>query len=103
MSIKHLIAVAAGVMVAVCGAGSPLAPYFNNLPEGTDPADAPAATATDALGCEYLFPSAGRTSLGYWAGAIWSGAGAVKDAKAWHAFVRDFAAALRNPIKVSIR
>ena len=68
-----------------------------------DPADAPAATATDALGCEYLFPSAGRTSLGYWAGATWSGAGAVKDAKAWHARVRDFAAALRNPIKVSIR
>ena len=68
-----------------------------------DPADAPAATATDALGCEYLFPSAGRTSLGYWAGATWSGAGAVKDAKAWHALVRDFAAALRNPIKVSIR
>lgn len=68
-----------------------------------DPADAPAATATDALGCEYLFPSAGRTSLGYWAGATWSGAGAVKDAKAWHALVRDFATALRNPIKVSIR
>lgn len=68
-----------------------------------DPADAPAATATDALGCEYLFPSAGRTSLGYWAGATWSGAGAVKDAKAWHALVRDFAAALRTPIKVSIR
>ena len=68
-----------------------------------DPADAPAATATDALGCEYLFPSAGYTSLGYWAGATWSGAGAVKDAKAWHALVRDFATALRNPIKVSIR
>ena len=68
-----------------------------------DPADAPAATATDALGCEYLFPSAGRTSLGYWAGATWSGAGVVKDAKAWHALVRDFATALRNPIKVSIR
>ncbi len=68
-----------------------------------DPADAPAATATDALGCEYLFPSAGRTSFGYWAGAAWSGAGAVKDAQAWHALVRDFAAALRNPVKVSIR
>ena len=68
-----------------------------------DPADAPAQTAVDALGCEYLFPPAGRTSFGYWAGATWSGAGAVKDAQAWHALVRDFAAALRHPAKVTVK
>ncbi|MGN0846559.1 MAG: DUF4861 family protein [Kiritimatiellia bacterium] len=68
-----------------------------------DPADAPATTATDELGCVYLFPSAGRAKFGYWAGATWSGAKAVKGAKAWRALVRDFAAALRNPVKVSLR
>lgn len=68
-----------------------------------DPADAPAQTAVDALGCEYLFPPAGRTSFGYWAGATWSGAGAVKDAQAWHALVRDFAAALRHPARVTVK
>ncbi len=68
-----------------------------------DPADAPATTAVDALGCEYLFPSAARADFGYWAGATWSGAKAVTDAKAWHALVRDFARALRNPVKVSLK
>jgi len=67
-----------------------------------DPADAPATTAVDALGCEYLFPPAGRARFGYWAGAAWSGAGAVKDAQAWHALVRDFARGLRAPVKVRV-
>ena len=68
-----------------------------------DPSMGTATVATDALGCVHLFPSGRRTQIGYWAGATWSGAGAVKDAKAWHALVRDFAAALRNPPKVSLR
>ena len=37
MDVKHLIAVAADAAAAVCGAGSPLAPYFSSLSEGTDP------------------------------------------------------------------
>ncbi len=69
-----------------------------------DPVGVPATTAVDKLGCEYLFPPANRaTKFGYWAGATWSGAKAVKDAKAWHALVRDFARGLRNPVKVSLK
>ncbi len=72
-----------------------------------DPGDAPAMAATDALGCEYLLTEAGRTPSGYWAGAAWSGAsagddGLLPDAKAWHKAVREFAAALRAPVKVTV-
>ncbi len=64
-----------------------------------------ATTAVDALGCEYLFPAPEKTAKGpvYYAGAAWSGDMRVKDAKSWHKLVKDFAAALRAPVKVEIK
>ncbi len=72
-----------------------------------DPGDAPASSGEDALGCRYLFPPAGRAAFGYWAGAAWSGTskgeGLVSGAGEWHGAVRDFALALRSPVKVTVR
>ena len=61
-----------------------------------------ATTATDALGCEYLFPSKAGTSFTYWSGAAWTGAHKIKNEAQWKAYVKDFAAALRAPVKVEI-
>ena len=68
-----------------------------------DPKAKGATTATDALGCEYLFPQAASGDLVWWAGAAWTGAREIFDAKTWHQTVRDFAAALRSPLKVEVR
>ncbi len=72
-----------------------------------DPGCAPATTGDDALACTYLFPPAGRASFGYWAGAAWSGTstgeGLMANAAEWHKTVRDFAHALRAPVKVTVR
>ena len=68
-----------------------------------DPTMGPATTETDELGCRYLFPATAGKGISYWAGATWSGAGRVKDAKAWQRVVKEFAMALRAPVKVSLR
>ncbi len=72
-----------------------------------DPDCAPATTGLDAQGCTYLFPSAGRASFGYWAGAAWSGPTSnmtlMPNAAEWHKTVRDFADGLRAPVKVTVR
>jgi len=68
-----------------------------------DPQYGAATTDEDALGCRYLFPAKGGKELSYWAGATWSGARKVRNAKDWHRTVADFAAALRAPVKVELR
>lgn len=62
-----------------------------------------AATDVDELGCEYLFAVDTTKGVDYWAGAAWSGAKYVKSAKQWHALVKDFAAGLRSPVRVTVK
>ncbi len=72
-----------------------------------DPAAGPARTATDALGCEYLFPAKPGRSFVYWAGAAWASSPranprALRHNGQWQEQVRAFAAALRTPVKVDV-
>ena len=61
-----------------------------------------ATTATDALGCEYLFPSKGGNRFTYWSGAAWTETLEIRTDAQWKTYVKNFAAALRAPIKVEL-
>lgn len=61
-----------------------------------------ATTDTDESGCEYLFPASAAKGVDYWAGATWSGAKAMSNARQWHALVKNFAEGLRNPVRVAV-
>lgn len=70
-----------------------------------DPSAGPAKVAADDLDCLHLLvkPCAKTASISYWAGSSWTGAGVFTKACQWHGYVRDFAAALRAPVNVTVK
>ena len=70
-----------------------------------DPKAGKAVVASDEQDCLYLLakPCAVRNCIGYWAGSSWTGAGQFVKGCQWHAYVKDFAAALRAPVKITVR
>ncbi len=67
-----------------------------------DPSMGKARMASDAFDCLCLMVKA-RKKVTYWAGGAWSGAGYFVAADLWHMYVKDFAAALKTPVKVTVR
>ena len=70
-----------------------------------DPKAGKAAVTSDEMDCLYLLtkPCAKANRIGYWAGSSWTGAGLFTKGCQWHAYVKDFAAALRAPVTVTVR
>ena len=64
-----------------------------------------AVVASDEMDCLYLLtkPCPEKNCISYWAGSSWTGAGTFTKGCQWHAYVKDFAAALRAPIVVSVK
>ena len=64
-----------------------------------------AVVASDDCDCLYLLakPCAKKNAIGYWAGSSWTGAGQFTKSCQWHAYVKDFAAALRAPVTVVVK
>ena len=65
----------------------------------------PAEVAMDAEGSLLLLvkPCAEAKSVGYYAGANWTGQKRYTSACRWQKYVKDFAFCLRNPVKVTVK
>ena len=63
-----------------------------------------AAVATDSMDCIYLLDEVkSGTSVVWYAGSCWSGAGDFVKAEYWEQYVADFAEALANPLTIEIK
>jgi len=64
-----------------------------------------AVVASDEMDCLYLLtkPCPEKNGIAYWAGSSWTGAGTFTKGCQWHAYVKNFAAALRAPIVVTVK